>query len=83
MTPADGSKLDQLVTFDKADWSGFNELFKLMPWDCVFVSNDMNEVWNAWVDLFDNAVDQCTPKKNKDTRGQRTSAKRPYVANTT
>ena len=25
----------------------------------------MNEVWNAWVDLFDSAVDQCTPKKNK------------------
>ena len=22
-------------------------------------------MWNAWVDLFDSAVDQCIPKKNK------------------
>lgn len=36
-----------------------------MPWDCVFVSNDINEVWNAWVDLFNAAVDQCVRKKSK------------------
>ena len=36
-----------------------------MPWECVFVSNDINEVWNAWVDLVNAAVDQCVPKKSK------------------
>ena len=51
--------------FEKADWSGLNELFRHVPWDCVFVSNDINEVWNAWVDLFNAAVDQCVPKKSK------------------
>ena len=59
------SSKKEFSNFDKADWSGLNELFKHMPWDCVFVSNDMNEVWNAWVDLFDSAVDQCIPNKNK------------------
>ena len=44
-------------------WSGFNELTNV-PWDRAFVSNDMNEVWNA-------CVDQCIPKKNK-TKNQRT-----------
>ena len=37
--------------FEKADWSGLNELFRHVPWECVFVSNDINEVWNAWADL--------------------------------
>ena len=48
-----------------ADWSGLNELIKHMPWECVFASNDINEVWNAWVNLFNAAVDQCVPKKGK------------------
>ena len=51
--------------FEKADWSDLNELFRHVPWDCAFVSNDINEVWNAWVDLFNAAVDQCVPKKSK------------------
>ena len=49
----------------KADWSGLNELFRHVPWECIFVSNDINEVWNAWVDLVNAAVDQCVPKKSK------------------
>ena len=51
--------------FDKADWSDFNELFNNIPWDCAFISNDINDVWNSWVDLYNTAVDQCIPKKNK------------------
>ena len=55
----------EFYNFEKADWSGLNELFRHVPWECIFVSNDTNEVWNAWVDLDNAAVDQCVPKKSK------------------
>ena len=55
----------EFYNFEKGDWSGLNELFRHVPWECVFVSNDINEVWNAWVDLVNAAVDQCVPKKSK------------------
>ena len=51
--------------FNKADWSRLNELFKCIPWHCAFLSDDINEIWNAWTDLFFIAVDECIPKQRK------------------
>ena len=42
--------------FTKADWLRLNELFEHIPWHCAFLSNDVNEVWTAWTDLFFTAV---------------------------
>ena len=63
----------EFYNFEKADWSGLNELFRHVPWECVFVSNDINELWNAWVDLVNAAVDQCVPKKSKKKNTQSTT----------
>ena len=51
--------------YNKADWSRLNELFEHIPWHCAFLSNDVNEVWSAWTDLFFTAVDECISKKKK------------------
>lgn len=41
----------EFYDFNKADWSRLNELFEQIPWRCVFLPDDMNEVWSAWSDL--------------------------------
>ena len=55
----------EFYVFNKADWSRLNELFEHIPWHCAFLSNDVNEVWSAWTDLFFTAVDECISKKRK------------------
>ena len=62
------SSKKEFYNFHKADWSGLNELFKHMPWDCVFVSNDMNEVWNARVDLLTVQLISVFPRKTRKNR---------------
>ena len=49
----------------KADWLRLNELFQPIPWHCAFLSNDVNEVWIAWTDLFFTAVDECISRRRK------------------
>ena len=51
--------------FNKADWSRLNELFKCIPWNCEFLSDDINEIWSAWTDLFFIAIDECILKHRK------------------
>ena len=54
--------------YNKADWSRLNELYELfkhIPWHCAFLSNDVNEVWSAWTDLFFTAADESISKKKK------------------
>ena len=51
--------------YNKADWSRLNKLFEHIQWHCAFLSNDVNEVWSAWTDLFFTAVDECISKKKK------------------
>jgi hypothetical protein len=64
------SSKKKFYNFDKADWSGLSELFNNIPWDCALVSNDINDVWNCWVDLYNTTVDQCIPKKIKKKNRQ-------------
>ena len=45
----------------KADWAFLNEFFMNIPWNCAYVYDDIDEIWNAWSDLFLTAVDQPIP----------------------
>lgn len=47
--------------FRKADWCKLNELLSYTPWNCAFMSDDINDNWLAWKDLFYAAVDRCIP----------------------
>ena len=58
------SSKKEFYNFDKANWSDLNELFNNIPWDCAFISNDINDIWNSWVDLYNTAVDHCISKKH-------------------
>lgn len=55
----------KVYDFNKADWSHLNELIQHIPWHCAFLSNNVNEVWSAWTDLFFTAVDEYISKKKK------------------
>ena len=34
-------------------------LLSYIPWDCVFLDDDINQNWACWKDLLFTAVDEC------------------------
>lgn len=42
-----------------------NDLFRHIPWDCIYLCRDVNEIWSCWIDLFLATVDECISKTSK------------------
>lgn len=42
--------------YRRANWSGLKEYFTEVPWDCIYVTNDINEIWESWRTLFFKTV---------------------------
>jgi len=46
----------------KADLSGLKSVLRYLPWDTVFVDNDIDASTACWYDLFLSCVDEFVPK---------------------
>lgn len=46
----------------KADLSGLKSALRYLPWDTVFVDNDIDASTACWYDLFLSCVDEFVPK---------------------
>ncbi len=49
--------------YHKANWFGLKEDFGMVPWDCIYFSSDIDEIWDAWKTLFFKAVEQNIPSR--------------------
>ena len=58
------SRISQKYTYalNKADWSHLKSLFKYSPWDFALASEDINNNWTMWKNIFFAAVNDCIPK---------------------
>ena len=58
-------KLGARMVYDyrRANWSGLKEYFTEVPWDCIYVTNDINEICESWRTLFFKTVERNIPSK--------------------
>ena len=38
------------------------------PWHCAYFDDNLDDNWQAWLDLFFAAVDQCIPKRRHNNK---------------
>ena len=50
--------------FAKANMDRLNELFNFVPWTSAFLTDDVQENWLMFKDLFFTAVETCIPTKS-------------------
>ena len=53
----------KVYKFMKANLDRLNELFNFVPWTCAFLTDDVQEKWLKFKDLFFTSVDACLPTK--------------------
>ena len=51
-----------MYNFKKANYVKFRSLLKNAPWDSLFITKDINIIWEKWKDLFLAAADASIPK---------------------
>ena len=49
--------------YRNANWDGLREDFANIPWTCVDLVSDIENVWSSWKNLFFKAVDSNIPSK--------------------
>ena len=54
----------KVYKFTKANLDRLNELFNFVPWTCGFLTDDVQENWLMFKDLFFTAVEACIPTKS-------------------
>ena len=47
--------------FKKADFDWFRDLLCEIPWNCCFLSGNIESAWNCFRDLLFTAADECIP----------------------
>ena len=65
------AKLGARVVYDygKANWIGLKEDFERVPWDCIYLTSDIDDIWGSWKTLFFKTVEQNIPFKFLRQRG--------------
>ena len=51
-----------VYNFKKADFENFRELLSKIPWNCCFLSDDIEESWSNFKDILFSAADRFIPK---------------------
>lgn len=57
-----------VYAYRKADWEYLKSLFSHTPWHCAYFDDNLDDNWQAWLDLFFAAVDQCIPKRRRNNK---------------
>ena len=57
-----------VYTYRKTDWEHLKSLFSHTPWHCAYFDENLDDNWQAWLDLFFAAVDQCIPKRRHNNK---------------
>ena len=57
-----------VYAYRKADWEHLKSLFSHTPWHCAYFDDNLDDNWQAWLDLFFAAVDQCIPKRRHNNK---------------
>ena len=65
------AKLGARMVYDygKANWIGLKEDFERVPWDCIYLTSDIDDIWGSWKTLFFKTVEQNIPFKFLRKRG--------------
>ena len=53
-----------VYNFGSANWNNLRDDFSNIPWNTAFLMDDINDVWDAWKDLFMEAVERNIPTKS-------------------
>ena len=57
-----------VYAYRKADWEYLKSLFSHTPWHCAYFDDNLDDNWQAWLDLFFAAVDQCIPRRRRNNK---------------
>ena len=51
-----------VYNFKKADFPKFRSILNNTHWDSIFITKDINSIWDKWKELFFTAADASIPK---------------------
>ena len=51
-----------VYNFKRGDFNRFRDLLSEIPWNCCFLSDNVDDAWSRFKDLLLTAADQCIPK---------------------
>ena len=61
-TPPVSPTCRSVYNFKKADFPEFRSILNNTHWDYIFITKDINSIWDKWKELFSTAADASIPK---------------------